>query len=463
MVAPPGTSVAGAGMSADRIDDATTSIPTPIQETIMAQVQDTSERLATVLDNVRAIGPTLRERALENERAGRHSDATIADLNAAGAFAIASPAEYGGDELSVRQQLDVIMEVAKWDGSCGWTTWVAASTNWIPAGMGPRVIEEVYADKWVGPRVAGSSHFPASKGRATRTEGGWTITGGPWTFGSDALWAPYTNLGCIADEGDGKYLVGVQVPRDQLRFLDDWKVAGMKATGSVSMMLVEDELFVPDHRVIDFRDVTGRKLDSGLAGALWKVPTLGWAFSLMSGMSVGIATGALERFLDRSAGRPIRGTTYKNQLEAPLTHLMLSEVHSKIQAAKLIAIANAEETDRLGLLAAAGTPANPGYMQEFSARVLVETAYAAKWCAEAIELLQRNSGSTAIMDNEPIQRSWRDARVITLHGALNLEALSENYGRLMAGMQPHNFAGITTLDRFSPAAKQAALSDNHVH
>jgi alkylation response protein AidB-like acyl-CoA dehydrogenase len=129
---------------------------------------------------------------------------------------------------------------------------------------------------------------------------------------------------------------------------------------------------------------------------------------------------------------------------------MLAEVHSKIQSATLMTRANAEETDWLGELAAAGIPADPEYMQLFSARVLVETAYAAKWCAEAIELLQRNSGSTAIMDFEPIQRSWRDARIITLHGALNLEALSENYGRLMAGIQPHLVAGITTLDRFAP-------------
>lgn len=423
----------------------------------MIKVQEKPAKLAEVVGKVRALGPILRERALDNERAGRHSDQTIADLNAAGAFNIANPAEFGGDELSVREQLDVITEVSKWDGSCGWTVWVAASTNWIPVGMGARVTEEVYGTEWVGPRVAGSSHFPASKGRAQRVDGGWIISGGPWTFGSDALWAPYTNLGCIVDEGTGKSLVGVQVARDQLRFLDDWQVAGMKATGSVSITLEQDELFVPEHRVVDFRDVTGAKLDSGLSGSLWKVPSLGWAFSLMAGMSVGIATGALERFVDRSAGRPIRGTTYKNQLEAPLTHLMLAEVHSKIQSATLMARANAEETDRLGALAAAGTPADGEYMQMFSARVLVETAYAAKWCAEAIELLQRNSGSTAIMESEPIQRAWRDARVITLHGALNLEALSENYGRLMAGIQPHNFAGITTLDRFAPTPmKQAA-------
>jgi alkylation response protein AidB-like acyl-CoA dehydrogenase len=415
-----------------------------------------SEKLETVLEKVRELGPTLRERALEAERAGRHSTQTITDLYATGAFNIGSPAEFGGDEFSVRQQLDVIAEVAKWDGSAGWTVWVGASTNWIPAGMGPRVIEEVYGPGWVGPRIAGSSHFPASRGRARRVQKGWVVSGGPWTFGSDSLWSPFTNLGCIASDDEGPYLVGLQVPLDQLRFLDDWQVAGMRATGSVSITLAEDELFVPDYRGIDFRDVLSGTLDSGLAGSLWKAPTLGWAFSLMAGMSIGIAQGALERFIERSAGRPIRGTTYRNQLEAPLTHLMLAEVHSKIQSARLTAEANAEETDRLGALAAKGTPAGPDYLQLFSARVLVESAYAAKWCSEAIELLQRNSGSTAIMDSEPIQRAWRDARVITLHGALNLEALAENYGRLMAGIKPHAASGITALDRFAPVTVKSA-------
>ncbi|MDQ2852779.1 MAG: hypothetical protein M3Y49_18985 [Actinomycetota bacterium] len=412
--------------------------------------QDTSERLAKILEAVRALGPTLRERAVEAEQARRHSDETIAQLDATGAFNIGSPAEFGGDELTVRQQLDVVTEVSKWDGSAGWIVWVAASTNWLPAGMGARVVEEVYGPSWVGPRVSGSSHFPSSRGRAKRVEGGWIVSGGPWTFASDSLWAPYTNLGCIADDGDGPYLVGLQVPFDELIFLDDWKVAGMRATGSVSIKPVTDELFVPDYRGADFRDVTGARIDNGLTGSLWKAPSLGWAFSLMAGMSIGIVQGTLERFLERSAGRPIRGTTYTNQLDAPLTHLMLSEVHSKLQSARLMTQANAAETDGLGALAAAGTPADPEYLQRFSARVLVETAYAAKWCAEAIELLQRNSGSTAIMDFEPIQRAWRDARVVTLHGALNLEALAENHGRLMAGRQPHQFAGITTLDRFAP-------------
>lgn len=413
--------------------------------------QEMTMTVDTILESIRTLGPTLRERAVEAERANRHSDETITDLHATGAFDIGSPAEFGGLELSVRDQLDVVIEVSKWDGSAGWSVWAGASTNWIPAGMGPQVIEEVYGPAWVGPRVAGSSHFPASRGRAKKVDDGWIVSGGPWTFASDSLWSPFTNLGCIAEGPDGAYLVALQVPRDELRFLDDWHVAGMRATGSVSATLAGDELFVPDYRGVDFGEIARASIESGLAGSLWKAPTLGWAFSTMAGMSIGIAQGALERFLERSNSRPIRGTTYKNQLEAPLTHLMLAEVHSKIQSALLMTRANAEETDRLGALAAAGTPADGHYMQHFSARVLMETAYAAKWCAEAIELVQRNSGSTAIMDFEPIQRSWRDARVVTLHGALNLEALSENYGRLMAGIQPHMVGGITTLDRFAPA------------
>ncbi len=411
---------------------------------------DSADRLATILNKVRAIGPTLRERAPAADRAARLSDETIADLDATGAFKIASPAEFGGAELSVREQLDVVIEVSQWDGSCGWVVWAGASINWILAGSGSCVLAEVFAPEWVGPRIAGSSHFPASRGRAKRVDDGWIITGGPWTFATASLWAPFTNLGCIAEDDDGTYLVAVQAPRDELKFLDDWHVAGMRGTGSVSVALKGDELFVPDYRGVDFRQITSGAIDRNLAGSLWKAPALGWSFSLMAGMSIGIAQGALQRFLERSNGRSIRGTTYKNQLEAPLTHLMLAEVHSKIQSATLMTRANAEETDRLGERAAAGTPADAEYMQRFSARVLVETAYAAKWCAEAIELLQRNSGSTAIMDFEPIQRSWRDARIITLHGALNLEALAENYGRLMAGLQPHLVAGITTLDRFAP-------------
>lgn len=150
----------------------------------MLATHSRSERLTTVLERIRELGPTVRGRAVEAKRAGRHSNKTIADLDGTGALNIGSPAEFGGDELSVRQQLDVVSDVSTWDGSCGWVVWVGASTDWILAGSGARVVEEVYGPQWIGLRDAGSSHFPASLGRAKRVQDGWVISGGPWTFGS---------------------------------------------------------------------------------------------------------------------------------------------------------------------------------------------------------------------------------------------------------------------------------------
>src|SRR5260370_41266727 len=99
-----------------------------------------ADRLETLLEKVRALGPTLRARAPEAEPAASLSDETRADLDAAGACNIASPAEFGGDELSVREHLDVVIEVSKWDGSCGWVVWAGASTDWVLAGSGSRVL-----------------------------------------------------------------------------------------------------------------------------------------------------------------------------------------------------------------------------------------------------------------------------------------------------------------------------------
>ena len=78
---------------------------------------------------------------------------------------------------------------------------------------------------------------------------------------------------------------------------------------------------------------------------------------------------------------------------------------------------------------------------------------------EAIELIQRHSGPTAIMDSEPIHRSWRDARVATMHGALNVEVLAENHGRLVAAMQPpwEEHLGHVHVHEYAPGRREVQL------
>ena len=266
-----------------------------------------SSKVDAVLRGIRVIGPTLRERAPAAEREGHLSDDTIKALDEAGVFRIGTPAEYGGLELSVVEQLEVIIEVSKWDGSCGWSSWVGATMNWIPVRAGRRVADEVFGPDWVGPRTAGSSHFPATMGRVRRAEGGWIVTGGPWTFGSNAAWAPWANLGCLEEGAVPPRLFGVQVPCSELKSLNDWQVAGMRGSGSNSLGLIKDELFVPDYRCTPFPEIIAGVHEHGLAGTIWRAPTLGWAFSLMTGMASPRARSraySTDPPADRSAERP---------------------------------------------------------------------------------------------------------------------------------------------------------------
>ena len=91
---------------------------------------------------------------------------------------------------------------------------------------------------------------------------------------------------------------------------DSWNAMAMRGTGSVSVKLIEDEVFVPDYRGVVFADILAGSIENDLAGSLWKAPTLGWSFALMAGMSIGIAQGALERFIERerrqNGGEPFR-------------------------------------------------------------------------------------------------------------------------------------------------------------
>jgi alkylation response protein AidB-like acyl-CoA dehydrogenase len=401
-----------------------------------------SDVAASILEELRALAPRLRERAVETERAGHVSVETIRELEDAGVFRMTVPVEYGGYDLSVSDQLDVIWEIAKSCGSTAWVVWVGSSTTWIPVRFGAQVMDEVFGRPTFGPRQAGSGLLPNTLGRARRVDEGWLVSGGPWSFATGARWAQWTNLGVLVEgEGSGDLAPGqlavAEVETRHLEIIDDWHVMGMRGTASNSVALVQDEVFVPGYRFLPFSGFIVQTVPHTLQGSLWQAPNVGKSFSSMVGMSLGLAYGALDRFVERAAGRGIRGTNYKRQIEAPGTHLMLAEVHAKLRAAELVARANAAETDRLGDVTANGRGPNPETLQKFGARVLLETAYATSWCVEAIELLLRASGSSVIGDEEPIQRAWRDAQVVTLHGALNLNGVAENHGRIMAGLPSH--------------------------
>jgi 3-hydroxy-9,10-secoandrosta-1,3,5(10)-triene-9,17-dione monooxygenase len=60
--------------------------------------------------------------------------------------------------------------------------------------------------------------------------------------------------------------------------------------------------------------------------------------------------------------------------------------------------------------------------------------YAMKMLVDAMEALVKISGSSGLLDDNPVQRAWRDIHAIGSHVVMNWDVPAENYGRLQFGL-----------------------------
>ncbi|MGB6890918.1 MAG: hypothetical protein WBE25_05490, partial [Xanthobacteraceae bacterium] len=60
--------------------------------------------------------------------------------------------------------------------------------------------------------------------------------------------------------------------------------------------------------------------------------------------------------------------------------------------------------------------------------------YALRILREALDDLVKISGSSGLMDDNPVQRCWRDAHAISSHVVMNWDVPAENFGRSEFGL-----------------------------
>ena len=216
------------------------------------------------------------------------------------------------------------------------------------------------------------------------------------------------------------------VPTEELELLNDWKVCGMKASGSNTVQLTQ-EIFVPKYRTISLVDAfTGRWASEPLTDALYKNNFVTYTSALSGATPLGMAKGALDYYMTRINKRGITATDYKVQADAPVTHFQLVDAMARIESAEMILSANAAEIDRQAIN-------DEPFDELFLAKVRFDVARSTRACAEAIDILHRGSGASTIHENNPMQRYARDSRVATVHGQFNYETCAEDYGRMLCG------------------------------
>lgn len=364
------------------------------------------------------LAPTLRGNAHATEADRRPSAANLDGLRAAGLLRLTTPRSRGGWEVSVRTQVEVGIALAR---ACPSTAWVAGIYN----GVKPMTLmlseaasEEFYA---VGPDVLVCS-VASVHGEAVRTDVGVRVSG-TWAAASgceDADWA-LLGVALPGAAGDPPAAATVLVPVRDLRVKDTWHVAGLRGTGSQS--LVAEDVLVPEHRIITAAVAARAGVGGGFPAAL----KIGAALNLLAPV-IGAAVGALDTVrATLESGRSIMASVYRDTTDSPSAQMWLGEADRLISRAVRQVAAVADEAD-------AALVGDPLTLQERSA-LRMEMVAAIENARSAMSKLLDLNGSGGFAQSNALQRFWRDMETGSRHVQFNPFLTREDYGRLLAGIQ----------------------------
>jgi 3-hydroxy-9,10-secoandrosta-1,3,5(10)-triene-9,17-dione monooxygenase len=380
-----------------------------------------------MVGRARALVPVLRERAAEADRLRRVPDANIIALRRAGLLKVLQSRRYGGYQMSLRTHIDVVAELSRGCTSTAWCAGVIHAHSWL-MGLLPEAAQQ---DSYGTDPEAIVSAVIAPRGVARAVDGGFVLNGF-WPFASGCEHSQWLFLGAAVEDAGGQAVDegDLLVATEAVTIKDDWNVAGLRGTGSCS--IVAQDVFVPKHRFLSLPaaiegHAPGVELHDGTLYRSAAVPVLALA---ITPAALGAAELAFESFTSKLPGKEVAFTRRERQIEMPVTHLQVAESRTKIDTARLLLHHCADAIE---------AAANSGKEMELikRARVRMDCAHAVRQCLEAVETLYLASGGSGIGESNPTQRAWRDVHAINMHGALNLQTNQEMYGRILLDLPPN--------------------------
>lgn len=379
-----------------------------------------------LIERAAAIRGTLEQQADDTDRLRRLPAANVQALKNAGLCRLMVPKRLGGYETDIHTYIAVMAEIGR---GCGSTAWVASLINvcaWL-AGLFPdRAQQDIWRvdpDAW----VAGSL---APHGVATPVDGGWRVTG-RWMWASGCLHAQWAACGIqMKDAQGGMANLGLSLlPMTDLAIEDTWHMAGMKGTGSNT--IVAADVFVPEHRFLPYPPAFGGHYRTEHTDeALYRAALVPITVLILVGAQLGVARAALDFAVAKASTRGVTHTNYGKQIDSTGFQMLLAEAAMKIETAHLHAFRAADDLDH-----AASRGSHPDLTAR--ARVRIDTALTARCCREAVDLLVSAHGTSSLADSNRMQRLWRDAHVASHHAITEWQVNLEVYGKALLGVEPN--------------------------
>ena len=357
-----------------------------------------------MLESAVAAATVARKFARETETRRSLAPEVLATLHTTGLLRAGLPKTLGGPELPPDTILRSAEAVARGDASAGWCVSIAATSSLLAAYLPPEGVHEVFGDP-----TAVAAGVWAPRGRAATVAGG-IVVSGRWAFCSGITHADWLFAGCVVDEKD---LRVVAMPKAELEVLDTWHTSGLRGTGSHDT--TAHEVFVPHHRVLSV-------LDGPLHhGALYRFPIFGFFALSIAVAALGNARGAIDDLTTLATEKRTPGST-KALAERSQTQTAVAQAEASLRAARLLVF---DAVDQAWQETEDRTAAKTG--------LRLAATHATRTSAEVVASMYDLGTGSAIYDDSPLQRRFRDAHTATAHFQVN-PASYELTGRLLLGL-----------------------------
>jgi alkylation response protein AidB-like acyl-CoA dehydrogenase len=364
-----------------------------------------------VISRAEALRPAVEAASNQIEETRRLPPALLDRLHEARLFRLLLPRSSDGIETDPVTFFHVIETIARGDASTAWCLSQAGGCAMSAAYLDLPVARAIFGDD---PRAV-LAWGPGPKVKAVECEGGYRVTG-VWAFASGGRHATWLGAHCPIFKADGSPRLdetGRQQERTMLvrtgdvQWTDIWNTVGLRGTASDQFAL--DDFFVrADHSIT--RDFERECREQG---PLYRMGA-GTCYQMgFAAVACGIARGALDCFLDVARNKVPRG------LKSPLrdnavVQSNLAQAEVNLRAARAFVLQS---------MAGIWKDLSAGNTITVEQRITIRmaatnTIHKAK---DAVDFAYNAAGATAIFENHPLERRFRDIHTVTqqLQGRLS--------------------------------------------
>ena len=371
-----------------------------------------------VLDGVRDLLPTFRERAEEAERLRVVPEANIKELEDTGFFKLLQPKRFDGYESSPIDFYTAVRDISSACGSTGWVSSVVGVHPWQVALFADEAQQAVWGED-TSTRLS-SSYAPT--GKAVVAEGGYTLSG-KWSFSSGCDHCSWVLLGGLVFNADGNVIdfKTFMVPRKDYTIVDVWNVVGLRGTGSND--IVVEDVFIPEAFTLSMGE-TGQCRGPGQeqnTSDLYKLPFHSVFTTTICTPIIGMAMGAYAEHVEMQQKRSRAAYLGEKASLDPFAAVRIAKASSEIDAAWALTMNNIREEEAL---VAKGEQIPLG----LRLKVRRDQVLGSQRAIDAIDALFEASGGRALAEGTYLQRAWRDAHAGRVHAANDPERALQMFG-----------------------------------